>query len=620
MMRGLSSGQVAACSIAVLLVCASVARGQEALKPEELKKRLAESGKAVGEKLYQELRKAVKDQEAKVQPVLDANPPAKPGAMTDAEKTKIRGLLAKAWSDALDAPIKASLSQIDTERLKTLDALQATGSKVGAVNDAFRGVRTTIEQQLQGLRAEDKVKTRLDSWDPSGSEAKTKAQEILEKLTADISAAFGTEWGRGETKVVTGFSGPSTGQQIAEVAAEIDKITKTHEAEYYQELRKTTGFSRVVRCVLGANAVLACSPDLRISAADVGEIVISNLPADKTVIVAALTADEILPAIQDPNPSTNAGTKAEKSATAFDTQVQRLQNQLNHHLEEHPQKDRETNASPFTCPSPSNSEKEWRKYLSCDEVVFAPGQGGTVLIGVYKGRRFRPVYGGFVPNSENAFETLRGSNEGNSGSRKGLSLLISGSVSQILLRVRVVEDNTLATTTIPVGYERWGFETGGFFAITTLTDEGLIQQTSTDENTPANEKVEILRVTDTERISQETGIFLNFIPRNYPSLGIGIGFSSNSGQPISAYAGPSFRLRSFGQRGIANFSTGFAMRSVKRYPGVDRGDKFPVGSPLLNGQDEYHVAPYFLLQLGFSFGPIPGPEGNGTSTTTSGNP
>lgn len=594
-MRGLSSGQVAACSIAVLLVCASVARGQAILTQEDLKTRLAESGKAVGEKLHQGLREAVKKQGEIYDEVIKANSPAaKSGEMTDAEKVKIRGALATAWRNALDAPIKTSLSQIDTERLKTLDALQAAGPKVGTVNDAFRGVRSAIEQQLQGLRAEDKVKARLDSWDPSGSEAKPKAQEIFEKLTADLSTAFGTEWGRGEAKVVTGFSGPSTGQQIAEVQAQINKANTENELGYYQELQKQTGFSRVVRCAWGDNPpLLACKPGLRISAAEVGEIIISNLPADKTVVVTALTADEISTSLTD------ALSRDEQAAKLWDETITRKAQQ---------------EGPDTTC----LKSGDWNRQLACDEISFEPGRGGTVSIGVYKGRRVHPIYGGTFASSENAYRALRTKDD--LRPRKGLSLLASGSVSQVLVRVRVVEDKTLATTTVPLGYERWGFETGGFFAVTTLTDERLIQQTNPDANAPASEKVEILRVTDAEKISQETGIFLNFIPRNYPALGLGVGFSSNSGRPLSAYFGPSVRLRSFGQRGIANFSTGLAMRSVRRFPGIDSGDKVPDSSPLLAGQDEYHVAPYFLLQLGFSFGPIPGPEGNGTSTTTNGNP
>lgn len=583
---------------------------QQQMTPEKLKTTLTEAGKAVNDKLYQGLREAAKKQGGVYDKVLSDNPPANPNAMTDAEKTKIREALAKAWSEAIDAPIKAALAQAESERLKTLDALGASNSKVGTVNDAFRGVRDQIKSQLEGLQSQDKIKSRLGSWDPAAADAKAKAQEIFEKLASDLSTALAEEWGRGEGKVVGGLAGPSTGEQIAEKQAEIQKILTTNETEYYQELRKETGFSRVVRCVWGSNpTALACKPDLRISAADVAEIVISNLPSDKTVVVTALTAEEILPATWDTEPK----DKNAQAQAAFDLQVAKLRSTLaNVQAVEISDEDLAQMPEP-TCPKPSGATGyDWR-YLSCDEVTFSPGQSGTILVGVYKGRRIRPIYGGFIPKSEKAFETLRGSTN-----RKGLSLLISGSVSQILVRVRV--DNTLATTTIPIGYERWGFETGGFFAATKLTDEKLIQQTN---STAADaEKVEVLRVTDAEKISQETGIFLNFIPRNYPSLGLGVGFSAASGKPLSTYFGPSFRLRSFGQRGIANFSTGLAMRSVKRFPGVDSGDRFPLGSPLLTGQDEYHVAPYFLLQLGFSFGPIPGPEekakGTGASTGTSG--
>ena len=67
------------------------------------------------------------------------------------------------------------------------------------------------------------------------------------------------------------------------------------------------------------------------------------------------------------------------------------------------------------------------------------------------------------------------------------------------------------------------------------------------------------------------------------------------------------RLLSFRNRGVASFSVGATARSVKRFPGLDKGmDNIAADDPRLDGTSEIHFAPYAVVQLGFSFGRIPG--------------
>lgn len=196
------------------------------------------------------------------------------------------------------------------------------------------------------------------------------------------------------------------------------------------------------------------------------------------------------------------------------------------------------------------------------------------------------------------------------GQRPQLSLLVSGSASQVFLRVRVGDgkgEGELATGFVQLGYERFHVETGGFIGISDLTDDEVVTEPAEDG------KVKITAITDGSNYSQESGLFLNFVPRNYPKWGLGLGFSTDSERPVSIYLGPSIRFRTFGQRGLASFSSGILLRSVDRFPGLEArlNQEIDADSPLLRPHREYETSWYFAINLGFSFGPIAGPGGNG---------
>ncbi len=149
-------------------------------------------------------------------------------------------------------------------------------------------------------------------------------------------------------------------------------------------------------------------------------------------------------------------------------------------------------------------------------------------------------------------------------------------------------------------------------------------------------KVQVLKITDDRKYSQETGLWVEFVPQNYQAFGLGLGLVSNSDGPPSIYLGPSLRIRTFGNRGLASFNFGVALRSVDRFDGLeaciklrdkahcgdgfspsgDEGDsdrllELPHDSPLLTADSENKLGFFVGLQLGFSFGPIPGPAENG---------
>ena len=60
--------------------------------------------------------------------------------------------------------------------------------------------------------------------------------------------------------------------------------------------RYVATFSRIVRCVYSAQSPqLACAPDLLLSAAEMSDIVISDLPAGKAVKISAMVARDRMP-------------------------------------------------------------------------------------------------------------------------------------------------------------------------------------------------------------------------------------------------------------------------------------------------------------------------------------
>jgi hypothetical protein len=235
----------------------------------------------------------------------------------------------------------------------------------------------------------------------------------------------------------------------------------------------------------------------------------------------------------------------------------------------------------------------------------------TMLIEVYKNRWLAPTYGGPQGlRKGKAFSVLRRQNP----PRRKLSILLTSNSQAIHVGVSVGDPGTAdfvaQTSLINVVFERWGFETGGFIAFSTLTDDEIV----TEPVSASSSKVKVLRIKPSERLSQETGVFLNLIPRNYPYVGIGLGFATNSGRNPSVYLGPTIRLIGLGERGLASFSAGIMEKQVKVFPGIAADSVHEQNDNVLKGTLETRRSAYFLINLGFTFGQI-GNEGNGAGGT-----
>lgn len=503
---------------------------------------------------------------------------------TDKEFDAVKADLPKAWKGGVDKAIQAFANKFNLHRIAILDKLKDDPSHVAPVATALQDYSDTVSAALKEAAAalDTQAKEFAKTFDAQATGAKDKALKKFDELAAEIPKKLDAEAaGKALAAVQKANAAPSAGQQLSAANDAIKKLVQDAELDTYNELRKQTGFSRIVRCVYSdASPQLACAPDILISAAEISDIVISDLPADKVVTVSALVA----------------GLKRPTAAIS-------------------------------DCVAISEGLD-----VSCGQIKLPAGAGGSVFISIYKSRMFFPKYGGPIGNIEQAVSRLRPaadpkkqpqtgsqgkdvsfhSAESTEGNGSKLSLLVSGGAAQILVRVQVGDGKgggQLATASIPIGYARFSVETGGFFAVTKLSDAELVQEPDTDPK-----KVKILRVDKGNDYSQETGISLGFVPRNYPSWSLQAGFATSGDRPVSAFLGPGFRLRTFGQRGLASFSSGVVLKSIKRFPGISENTSYDATSPLLNGKSSYKLGGYMMLQLGFAFGPIPGPD-NGNSET-----
>jgi hypothetical protein len=496
---------------------------------------------------------------------------------TEKEFDAVKSDLPKAWKGGIDKAIQAVESKLNLHRIAILDQLKDEPGRVAPVAAALQAYSDTVSAALKGAAAtfETQAKEFAGNFDAQAADAKDKAVKKFEELSAEIPKKLDAETaGQAFAAVQKANAAPSASEQLTAANAAKEKLVKDAESDTYNELRKQTGFSRIVRCVYSAQSPhLACAPDLLLSAAEMSDIVISDLPAGKTVKVSAMVARDRMP----------------------DTAI-------------------------ADCVTTSQGLD-----VSCGQIELAAGAGGSAFVSIYKDRYFFPSYGGWFGTNKTAVSHLRPAayqvSQEKGAELKAtdlpetksskIALLVSGGAAQVMVRVQVGDGTgpgELATASIPIGYPRFSVETGGFFAVTKMSDAVLVQTPD-----PANpEMVKILRIDPGNDYSQETGISLGFVPRNYPSWSLGVGFSTNGDRPVSVFVGPGFRLRTFGQRGLASISTGVALKSVKRFPGITEGESYEATSPLLNGKSGYKLGGYALLQLGFAFGPIPGAE-NGSS-------
>jgi len=156
------------------------------------------------------------------------------------------------------------------------------------------------------------------------------------------------------------------------------------------------------------------------------------------------------------------------------------------------------------------------------------------------------------------------------------------------------------TFTIPIRYQRFWLDAGGFFVFARHVDEQLeFEDFSSTQTTRTVRR--ILKDTSTDPV---TGIVINVHPGNTPVIAVQFGIAANQGKLPSYYLGLGVRAREIGKRGLATLGIGVAMQQENRFNLVDPGETLPSDSPRLQASKKYGFNPYLSISLGFSFGGV----------------
>jgi len=174
---------------------------------------------------------------------------------------------------------------------------------------------------------------------------------------------------------------------------------------------------------------------------------------------------------------------------------------------------------------------------------------------------------------------------------------VSLSKSDILGVQLTIDDADPTTLFIPVSYQRWFVDMGGFLTFSPISDQEL----ATSDAGSGNVRIDKKRRKD--RLLPATGIVLNFHPANYPGLATQFGLATSVDRSASYYLGLGYRLRELGPRTLATFSAGIAATQVKRFPDVKVGDiRAGTSDAITKGENRYAFGPFLSISLGFSFG------------------
>ena len=158
------------------------------------------------------------------------------------------------------------------------------------------------------------------------------------------------------------------------------------------------------------------------------------------------------------------------------------------------------------------------------------------------------------------------------------------------------------TFIIPIRYQRFWLDAGGFFVFSRRTDQQL-DAVVVPDSTP---ELKVVRAIRSETlIEPNTGIVINVHPGNYPVLAIQFGIAASQGRSPSYYLGLGLRAREIGKRGLATIAVGAAMQQEQQYPLMQVGDIVRSDSTLLQAKQRYGITfPYISISLGFSFGGV----------------
>lgn len=177
-----------------------------------------------------------------------------------------------------------------------------------------------------------------------------------------------------------------------------------------------------------------------------------------------------------------------------------------------------------------------------------------------------------------------------------------GNSSRLTVHAISKDGKTNVVVDVPVAYQPWFMDSGGFLAFTTLVDKEITKHDQGDGT------VKIDNVRWSNRLTPNTGLAINFHPANYPNAGIQFALTTVE-EKVTYHLGGAYRLRSVGSKAIATVAAGLAVGQVNRFPDIKVGDVRASTDAGLNGTKRWATGAYLSLSFGFTFG-------NGSGTTT----
>ncbi|HXU34252.1 MAG TPA: hypothetical protein VN851_27075 [Thermoanaerobaculia bacterium] len=487
--------------------------------------------------------------------------------------------LAGAWEKDLDKTIEGVSKNLGQSRQEIADSLSGEPERLDKVSATLREKFQSVIDGLNEIK--DGIGERLEDFDPDADDAQTVANERFKALAEALKTAFDSPWGALVESAGTSLASQTPNDKVTEAAKTVQKFINDTEKNY----------KRVVSChFVAAVGTLTCDNALAVSGAEISTIEIDGLPNDKKVIVSARTAKDApsgyIGGAVDPESDSITLPPGYADKVSIDVYLRRLVRNTYQQA-----------ADQFSkLPIAEVQGKAARNGVDCPDSGNADARVKAAwvfrCVPAATGARAGFTSGGQVDQGDPAIRTF-------------LALIVSGRSPRIIVQVKVVEDEQttqLVTTPINLGYSRWGVDTGGFFAVAGLADEEVITEPS------EMGMVKVRKIRGARDYTQDTGILLTLVPRNYPVIGIGIGFSSNDEQANTFYVGPTLRFLTFENRAVASFSVGATMRSVKRFPGLPLDEPLAADDSRLEGKSQYKFGGYAMIQLGFAFGRIPGAD------------
>lgn len=155
-----------------------------------------------------------------------------------------------------------------------------------------------------------------------------------------------------------------------------------------------------------------------------------------------------------------------------------------------------------------------------------------------------------------------------------LPLYLRGDSEVLTVQFDYADGVTRKTFQVPIYYQRFWLDAGGFFAFSRRTDQSIdLEMIPAETGPPARPEMQKVRAIRRDvSVDAATGIVINIHPGNYPYMAFQFGIAANQGKLPLYYGGIGARLREIGKRGLATLAVGVAMQQEQQFPNLQFGE------------------------------------------------